>query len=767
MLLKDYPEKIQPYVFHGVKVSPTTNGSSKADCPFCGREGHMGIKVETGQFRCVRCETSGNIYNFLEALHKEAYTNTKEEDYQKLSLDRGISVRTLQRWGFVISPLTGEWLKALYNTKGKHSNTLRIVESEKGGKIKYQALSTPGCKLQLIGTELLTLSQKYRYVCEGIWDAPRLWELFNSYADRDGRFVKVASPDKSLGREIGVVGMPGASSFQVDWFAHFSECTIHICGDNDYPKFKPDHTPIIMKDGEQFRPGWHGTKKIFDLAAEIPSTIVKPSSIRYLKWGETGHTEDLADGYDVRDLCNTLKPDQVLKFLKDHSFDYLLPKKKRTVKQNKKEEEETIEPLECTSFEELCKVYEEHLHFSKQMRDTLAIMLATIVSTELPEDPLWIRVIGPPGSGKTTLAEACSVARKWITPLSVLTGFHSGFVDMEDRSKDTSIINELMGKTIIMKDADTLVKSGRRDTVMSELRDMYDGSTRAAYRNQKRNNYENVRITFILCGTGSLRALSKDTYLGERFLDCEIIDETFDATPIIAAAMSNAWSAFTSYDPKPKEDHEAKSEDSSLIIKRKTFGYIKYLKENFTSLTKPSISPENKKSIESLAVFLSYMRARVQRTGESMDYRPQIEVGGRLSKQLSKLVYCTSLVHQKDKVDQDIMALARKMVLDTCKSFQFEITNCLINRPEGLSVQQLRNELQLPDTTIRNWIQDMQELKIITRSQTNNNSGQRGRDTHLWKLSPNIIQVWQSAFHQQLHIERKKSNVPRSRRQNV
>lgn len=800
MKLKEYAEKLQPFVFHGVDCQPVTTGQSTADCPFCQSEGKFGIAVATGQFRCVRCETTGNVYTFLDQYHRLCYERTNLADYQALAQARGLSVIGLRAKGFAMSLLKHEWLIPSYNEKGKLANLYRVFEipieddvptnghTNGHPRIRYQPSSTPTCKLQPMGTKTLTPAQKTRYGCEGPWDDVALFDYLRRHTIRAGRYIRIPEPDnlfpngpisqESLLKAVTIPGslletqgcwaMPSAGNFQADWLHLFHEHDNVILADNDHPKQYPPNHPLAgqyqLHNGKLLRPGYNGELRILDLLQD--SRNIKPDSTRYIVWGQgdpvpkdgerpptyinelstPGHDSNLADGYDVRDAIRE-HGTSALPFLLSRTVEWTRSSRRKSKPTSERESTGTVRPIPRSSFAEVCADFDERLHYSKPMRETFAIMLAVVISTELPEDPIWLRVIGPPGSGKTTLAECLSVAREWVKPTSILKGFHSGFIDPSDREKDCSLIPEINGKTVIMKDADTLVKSNKRDVIMSELRDIYDGATRNSYLTGRGNDYEDIRITFILCGTDVLRNLSRDTFLGERFLDAEIMDETIDHKPILARAQANAQTAFARFFSPEKPDgdladHEVHSDDNATFLKQSTYGLIKYFKDNFKQLPCPTFTEVADKRIRAYAQFLSLMRARVERTKNELDYRPRAEVAGRLVKQFTKLAFCLALVLGKRETDQEVMDLCFKVMMDTAKGFQLDITLLLLGHPQGLSVIQLYHELQIAETSVRHWMADMQELKLIHRHVHSNNSGQRGRNIHLWHASELVRELW-------------------------
>ena len=80
---------------------------------------------------------------------------------------------------------------------------------------------------------------------------------------------------------------------------------------------------------------------------------------------------------------------------------------------------------------------------------------------------------------------------------------------------------------------------------------------------------------------------------------------------------------------------------------------------------------------------------------------------------------------------------------NTCQGFPFETTCCLLSKHRNL--KELMRALNMPETSIRRILSDMLEFGMVRRVALKNNSGQRGRDLHSWKLSEELIELWNTA----------------------
>jgi len=766
---KNTPEKLRPFLFHGVDISSHPK-QAEGTCPFCDKENHFHVETATGRWHCKRCSESGNIPTFLVKLLEYSHDNIQEAltmgIYEALTEDRNIPIPILFQWGVIPSFITGDWLLPAFNPKGKLANIFKATQDREG---KWKVLSSPGCKLHPFGIDQIIKRKGIDtlWVCEGPWDAMALYAALASIRQNGDRFTQLSTEGvygpagdsqranrgkeapststqkgqtpqfninpKSLLATHAVIGVPGAGSFNEDWLTYLEDKKVRLIYDNDHPKQTPSKKRI--------KPGWDGMKRVIDLAGDNGRI---PRAMYRIRWGKQGYDPKLADGYDVRDLLSEQGP------IKGIKTALALMERVKVIPSKESEEDpiEQIEPLERTSFKALVKDYESTLHFTQPLKDTLAIMLATVVSTPFPEDQLWFRIIGPPGSGKTTLAEAISAARDQVFPISNITGIHSGFVGGgRSRGKDASLIPKMEGKTTVMKDADMLITAPNMNKILGEMRDIFDEVSRADYRNRVSKSYENVKSTFILCGTDELRKMN-NTPAGERFLDCEIFGDT-DRKPYVQRAIKNAFTNIFAKMENKDDDNEVQDEDKMTFLKRATKGFIIHLCSNLIRREPPEVAGKVVDQIEALAGFLSLIRARVNRDKGDLLHRSRVELGTRPSKQLVKLSICLAIVMEKKRIDRDIIRIVRKVVRDTAESYQLEVVNLLHkykSKNSGLAAKQIEYELKISEGSIRRMLGDMQEFGIIQRIQKSNPSGQRGRNTHLWQLTDNMKALHKQAF---------------------
>lgn len=363
-----------------------------------------------------------------------------------------------------------------------------------------------------------------------------------------------------------------------------------------------------------------------------------------------------------------------------------------------------LEPLACTEWSVLIDAWKQAMVWTPGLDSALAVMLASSLSTMLVGDQLWVKIIGPASSGKSTLCEALSINTQYILAKSTIRGFHSGFGEGEH-----NLIDQASGKTLIIKDGDTLIQSPGLAQILSEGRDLYDTITRSSYRNKASKDHVGVRMTWILAGTSSLRQIDSSE-LGERFLDCVIMEGiNSDLEEIIC--LSAAKGAAFSSQLEITNDAETRYSPEMSLAMRLTGGYVTHLRKNCADITsRVSFSEEDLLRFSQYAVFTSHMRARPSKTQKETDER---ELAARLTKQITRLGMCLAGVTNKTSLDAEIFDRTRKVVLDTSRGDTMAIIQKLVASKTGMEVVGLSQSVgQLEDKT-RELVRFLRKLDVL------------------------------------------------------
>jgi hypothetical protein len=675
---RDVPETLRPYGAHGLDLQyRDSDKEALADCPYCGRENKFSVNIETGQYRCVVCDESGNAYIFLRKLWDISRQGTSDEEYEALAESRGLlDPETPKHWGCCKSVITGDWLVPGYGPSGEICQLYRYIKST--ARDRMLLLPTPMMGHQLFGVDLKVVKGMTVWLTEGPWDGMALWELLQRTKEVDGRLSITGSPEHSLLANSCVLSVAGCGAMG-DPFAKylplFAECNVRLCFDNDHPHKNP-------KTGELEDPaGYMATKRAVGLlgCAKTP-----PECIEWVRWGASDGWEgvdlSLPGGYDLREHFGTAEEPtwQARARTLGSLFSLLSPIPGEWAVERKKKASGGLECRSCTSYARLVNSWRKAMKWTDGLDHALAVMLASVSSTKTLGDQLWFRIIGPPSCGKTTLAEAFSVNKEYIKAVSTLRGFHSGYMD--ESGEDISLMAQAKDKTVVVKDGDPLLQAPNRGQILAEMRDIYDTTSRTSYRNKASRDYENHRLTVLLCGTSALRELD-DSELGARLLDCVLMEEIDDELEDeILWRVVNRSAAGLCLEVNGKV--EANHDPDMLEAMQLTGGYVSWLRENAVNeMSKLTISEDVRYLCTRLGKFVAHLRARPSKRQTEVHQR---EFASRLVSQLMRLAGCLALVLNKKHVDAEVMARVKRVALDTSRGTTLKIVRYLYDNPDGV-----------------------------------------------------------------------------------
>jgi len=653
--IKQLPKPLQPFFAHGVDLDYQKEQEETVGiCPFCGKENKFYVNSDTGLWSCRVCAQGtvnggGNIATFLAELWKASDEDTTE--YADLAKQRSLlEEETLMHWGVARSILTDRWLVPGFGSDGKVRQLYQYVNTTKGKKL----LATPSLGHQLFGVNLHRKNCSTVFLCEGPWDAMVLWETLGKAKGAEERIKATASTHDNLLNSCAVLAVPGCTTFFEKWTDIFADKDVFILFDNDWPKKHP-------KTGKLGKPvGLQGARRVTSILVAASSP---PKSISYLCWGNEGYNKDLPDGYDVRDLLGFGSLPERVKALRG-LLDKIRPVPEEWLKEGKQAVKAAeLQPKKCVQYRKLQMAWRKALKWTPGLDHALTVMLSSIASTKLLGDPLWVKIVGPAASGKSTLCEGLSVAKKYVVAKSSITGFHSGFRVDGTTEQDHSLVALLPGKTLIVKDGDTILSAANRNQILSEARDIYDGTSRTHYRNAQSRDYHGIKMTWILCGTSSLRSIDQSE-LGERFLDCVImehIDPDLEDEVLLRTVTKTDQAMLIEADDRPSSHYDPPKAEAMAL----TGGYVQWLREN-VGAAMPTIAFPEKQLLycAKLGKFVAYMRARPSQSQEETAER---EFATRLAGQLVRLARCLAFVLNKQRVDSAVMRRVRRVALDTSR----------------------------------------------------------------------------------------------------
>jgi len=731
------PQHIRPYTFHGFRMEGEDgSGNVTGTCPFCSREGKFSIKKDTGQWRCFVCQSGsdkggGNIYTFLRSLWKASDEATTE--YLSLVKNRKLLFQeTLMFWGVCQSVTTGDWLVPGHSHDNKLNQLYRYIKDIPTGKMLL--LPTPELGHHIHGVTLYDPAKPLVYVCEGPWDAMALHEVLRrTKVNEDGTFAATANEQASLMATANVLAIPGCGSVGSPferWLPLFAGKKLVLMFDSDHPK---------TNNGKPVEPaGYAALRRAVDI---LGKSSEPPASVHYLNWGDKGYDARLPSGYDVRDHLTQSADDISSRVARLKTLlEKVIPIPSSWVPgRNKKAAPGGLEIdcITCLEWGSVVNAARKALKWTEGLDRGMSVAFAVVISTKAVGDQLWVKMIGPAGCGKSTLCEALSVNKKYTIAKSTIRGFHSGYQVDRSGEEDSSLLAQVQDKTLITKDGDTLLQSPNLTQILAEARDVYDRTSRTHYRNQMSRDYEGINMTWLLCGTSSLRRIDSSE-LGERFLDCVIVED-MDEDLEDEIAMRVAYRAEREMAFEADGKMETRDGPDMVKFKQLTGGYIRYLRENARELLS-AVTMTDRTLIQChrLAKFVACMRARPSAKQEEKSER---EMCFRLTSQLVRLAKCLTAVLNKEEADTEVMRRVTRVAIDTARGRTMEIVKCLYREGElGLYMDKLALYTNQPEEKEKLMVRFMGQIRIVELYRPKSMPGVSSRAR--WRLTTSMRQLY-------------------------
>lgn len=749
-------------VYRSNDIYPDTpSGSEQAvtSCPFCEADDKFYINKEKGLYDCKVCGVTGNPITFVRELYEHSKERTDDNAYYALAKERGyLKSDTVRKWGLVQSSISGLWLYPGYFGH-HHLDKIKNVYIWKEYKGKKRLFSSAGLKQCLFNIQNFDENKSTIYLTEGCWDGMALYEMLSlSKWNNEGTLDYTGNSNSSLLADANVLSVPSVNTFDESWARFFSGKKVIILPHNDHPK---KNNRINGKVGQPL-----GQQMIRRIVGMLMQLDKPPTEVNYMSWSDLTDTYDetLKDGYDIRDMLREGKTHEERIPILLRMFSRVRPIHPRWIDESSdqyKAGKLTLDTIACDDYKTLVDAWRKALVWHKGMEKTLCVMLSCVASTMMEEDQLWARIIAPPSSGKTVLCDALCINRKYVSPQSHIRGFYSGMRPRDEDGKPTKsdygLIAEIMDKTFVTKDGDTLLRSVNHDQIMAEARDLYDGMSKTHFKNDMGREYKNIRTTWILCGTESLRYLDTSE-LGERFITVILLDNVTN-TLELSMARQSLRSLFKNIrfknerngkSPEEIEANEAVQKEEAItnemqIAKRMTGGYVSYLRSEKVQKqlreVADSMTIEQDEEIIQHAYFVSFMRARPSKKQEE---KANKELCTRLSRQFGKLAICLAVVMNKKQVDKEVMNIVKSCALDTAAGTVLDIARMIYDykrlpeKPiDGLSFDFMKGRLKQKDDRMHELLRYMRRIRVVQIEPVKIN----GKTRYAYRLTPEVEKV--------------------------
>lgn len=677
------PEKIKAFVELGFDYSETRVSGSNAygECILCGKKDKFYINVDNGLWDCKSCGERGNISTYMNKWYEIQKQDQEEYDleFSKLAADRSLPKKVLIDSGIIFD---GEkFYIPCRNTNGSIVNLYsynlfgRLLPSEK----KHACRGLVTIPAALYGLEYLTQknTKEHRiFIVEGIWDTIAL------------RYMLQKEMENGI-----PLGSPGKDAWKNEWTEYIVGRKI-ICGyDKGVASEKASGINRLHKQLE---------------------TRVK--SFDYIAW-----PEPLPNGYDIRDF-----------YISKGKLADLFSLIKKYVSIEVREDRKLAEagPTMSVSnemrptFEEVLKVYSKHFIMTSDMVDMLKVSFATVLTTQISGPALWLWLVGPASSGKTTVAMSTSgvsyaIARSSLSANSLMSGFAG--------PRDPSLLAILDGKFLIIKDATEILTQAKDDKakIFSTLRGAYDQSCTYTYGNGVVRDYK-AHFNAIFAVTAAIYT-EQSASLGSRFLMLHTNKGVqFNNKEITRSAIRSVGR--NQFEIAEQEVREAATNFLDVIVNEDDI---------------PAIDERIEDILIALADLCAVLRAAVERDyrDRKLLYRPQPEMSTRIAKQLTKLLIGLALIHKPAEVTESDLRIVARVAMDSCIGFNVEAMACLMEKPRQ-TIQQISEMCKLNTNIIRDQLDDLVELGAVFK-EVGKPTG--GRAPFIYSCSERLFQMWKAS----------------------
>jgi hypothetical protein len=384
----------------------------------------------------------------------------------------------------------------------------------------------------------------------------------------------------------------------------------------------------------------------------------------------------------------------------------------------------SMEPQDCQEYKTLINAWKKALKWTSGLDCSLSVMLAASASTCLVGEQLWFKIIGPPSCGKTTILEGLAINKEYVFSKDSIRGFFQGW--KSEDGKDLSVAAMANRMTLATKDGDTLLKTPNLAQILGEARGLYDKVGRTHYRNAVMNDYEDHRMTWLLCGTKALREID-ESELGTRFLDCVVmdaIDDEFEDEVTWRAVNQEARAMRAESNGNPDKQHPGALTEAMKM----TGGYLSHLRENVVELlSRVEATPEQLRICGRFGKFVAYMRARPVKGSDDDVTR---EFAPRLAKQLVRLSCCLAVTLNKTTLDGEPLRRTRKIAMDTSRGKTLDLVSAIYyGEAEGRNSKSLGLETGMPYGECRRMLRFLKRIGVLRTFK------QKGQSTEYWALT--------------------------------
>ena len=626
-------------------------------CPFCGKDSHFYINIATNNrmWDCKSCARSGGYKKFLEQLVEIGIKEFTPVLAKQLSENRGIKESTFKQVKTGYLPVANVFILPVFGHDGKTILNIKIFD--------YESMkNTAGGVAAVYGLWLVPDAvSKYEcvYIAEGEWDTLVLLEC-------------------KIPNAI-VLGAPGAGTFRTDILPYIAGKKTYLLYDNDLA-------------------GENGKAK----AARILGGVT--GDIHVIDW-----PEGLKKGYDVRDLYNENSHDvkKTLAYLHEHCKQYDMLASPVTPVQDG-----VAGP--SVPVQEVYNVFQKHLHLPDT--DVLDVVFGSVLGNKIEGDPIWMFIVGPPGSTKTVPLHAlkgCPRIASWtgITPHVLISGANLG-------GNDPSLIPQLDGCIWVDTDFTSILglPYAEQNEIFSILRPAFDGACSKPFGNGMRRSYKS-RFGILAAVTPIIEQyIEEHSAAGERFLRW---DNCLPKSLVVRKKyVDKAWE-------NSGKEPEITAEFNNMAKRVLLAEYKDEVK----------ISGEMKDKIIGLSQWISVLRGVVTRDkfgNRDVTFCSFAELSTRIAKQLKKLAIGIAWFRHEKNVDEDIYRVLTTVAKSSVQT-RYNSTIRAIYVDGAQSQGEIQPLVGLPSNTVKFVLENLMTLGAIEKGE--------GGTTPKWRIKKDLRDI--------------------------
>jgi len=389
------------------------------------------------------------------------------------------------------------------------------------------------------------------------------------------------------------------------------------------------------------------------------------------------------------------------------------------------------------------ETYEKWLEFEGENHLAINYVFAIVFANRWPTIPLWGYVIGPPGGTKTEILR--SLQTDEFVPISTLNpaSLVSGYRDERNNYEDPSLLPKLDGKILVIKDFTSILSMYRekREEVIAQLREAYDGSLSKGFGNIGLSRYES-RFGILSAVTPVIdRHTVVSQQLGERFVCFRMREE--ERMSAIAKAVSNI-------------------PHITRMRKELSRAATRLLKVDVPDIGDMRISEEFISQLIYLAEFVSLARTQVTRSGVKrvITHIPEPELGTRLVQQFQGVCFGHAAANGRSFVTGEDINLIKKIAKDTLPSKNQLLLKTVFEGFLGkkrtypnnksswwMETREISEVSDISFETVKETMEDFRLLKMMLR---------RGAGKFYWKITARMLKtIRKSGVYTQTTVRRR------------